>query len=96
MHGGQLCILWDDLAISLRVVKNLPLANWRCFPIHQVPVKDANEELLEGEPAQPGKGLAFPSKWKYPFFLQRVGGGGEVSQGGSVFICGFIYLFLKT
>lgn len=71
MHEGQLCVLWDDLAIRLHVGKDLPLANWRCFPIHQVPVKDANGELLEGEPAQPGERLTFSSKWKYPFFLQK-------------------------
>lgn len=35
-------------------------------------------ELLEGEPARPAEGLPFPSKLKYPFFLQREG----VSQGG--------------
>lgn len=48
-------------------------------------------KLLEREPAQPGKGLAFPSKLKYPFFLQK-GGGGSISRGFRLYL--WFYLFI--
>ena len=47
-------------------------------------------ELLEGELAQPGEGLAFPSKLKYPFFLQR--GWGSIARRFSLFL--WFYLFI--
>lgn len=47
-------------------------------------------ELLEGELAQPGEGLAFPSKLKYPFFLQ--GRWGSISRGSSLYL--WFYLFI--
>lgn len=52
-------------------------------------------DLLEGKPAQPGEGLAFPSKLKYPFFLQ--GGVGEYLKaggGGGVSFYLWFYLFI--
>lgn len=47
-------------------------------------------ELLEGEPAQPGEGLAYPSKWKYPLFLQ--GKWGNISRGFCLYL--WFYLFI--
>jgi len=48
------------------------------------------EELLEAEPAQPGEGRAFPSKLKYPFFLQSRWG--SISRGFSLYL--WCYLFI--
>lgn len=48
------------------------------------------EELLEGELAQPGEGLTFPSKLKYLFSWQR--GWGTISREFSLYL--WFYLFI--
>lgn len=92
---GQPCVPGGVLAIPLHVEKiPSPLPNWRCFPIRWVPVEDANVRAAGGGTGPAGGRARISIQMEIS--TPSAKGGGGASRGGSAFICGFIYLFLKT
>lgn len=71
--------------------KTLPLPNWRCFPIHRVPVKDANVRAARGgnQPSR-AKGSHIHPNGNIRSFCE--GGWGNILRGFCLYL--WFYLFI--